>query len=442
MSEALELEETGLQEPSLPWSGLVPILAVHFLGTLGYSLAMPFLVFVVTDLGGAAWTYGLIGATYSMCQLFGAPVLGRWSDRTGRRPVLVASQVGTLIAWLLFLIALSMKVGWSTELAGATLSVPLLLLFAARALDGATGGNVSVANAYVADITRETPKLRSIAFGRMGMAGNFGFVIGPALAGVLGATGWGPRLPVAIAATFAAVTTFAIVLWLREPGGRCPEGPPPSDLAEAGLTQQAKRCDRAPPPPAPRGLLWQRDILVVLIATFVMFLGFNFFYVAFPVHAVTVFEWSAGSLGMYFALLSGLMVVAQGPVLQSVQRVLPVRAMFALGLVCLALSLGSLCLPAGPITYVGAALFALGNGLAWPTFQARVSEVAGDHQGSVQGAVSSAGSTASIGGLVIGGAIYPLLGGSLFLVGAGMFVAVAVLTPVWFPREEDGATEA
>ena len=68
----------------LPWSRFAPILAVHFLGTLGFSLAIPFLVFIVTDLGGAAWTYGLMGATYSMFQLFGAPLLGRWSDRTGR----------------------------------------------------------------------------------------------------------------------------------------------------------------------------------------------------------------------------------------------------------------------------------------------------------------------------------------------------------------------
>ena len=170
----------------LPWSTFGPILAVHLFGTLGFSLAIPFLVFIVEDLGGATWTYGLLGATYSAFQLVGAPVLGRWSDRTGRRPVLVASQVGTLAAWVLFLVALTLPVEGSVKIAGATLTLPLLLVFAARALDGATGGNVSVANAYVADLTRNTPELRQVAFGRMGMAASVGFVIGPAAAGLLG----------------------------------------------------------------------------------------------------------------------------------------------------------------------------------------------------------------------------------------------------------------
>ena len=96
----------------LPWRTFGPILAVHLFGTLGFSLAIPFLVFIVDDLGGATWTYGLLGATYSAFQLVGAPVLGRWSDRTSRRAVLVASQAGTLAAWLLFLVALSLWVSF------------------------------------------------------------------------------------------------------------------------------------------------------------------------------------------------------------------------------------------------------------------------------------------------------------------------------------------
>ena len=188
----------------LPWRTFGPILAVHLFGTLGFSLAIPFLVFIVDDLGGATWTYGLLGATYSAFQLVGAPMLGRWSDRTGRRPVLFASQAGTLLAWLVFLVALSLPLQGIFMFAGATWSLPLLLVFGARALDGATGGNISVANAYVADLTRNTPQLRQVAFGRMGMAASIGFVIGPAAAGLLGGTSWGPRLPIAIAAAMAA----------------------------------------------------------------------------------------------------------------------------------------------------------------------------------------------------------------------------------------------
>ncbi len=221
---------------ALPWATFAPILAIQFLGTLGFSLAFPFLVFIVTDLGGASWTYGLVGATYSAFQLVGAPVLGRWSDRTGRRPVLVASQVGTLAAWILFLVALSLPLVGIVEVGGATLTVPLILVFVARALDGATGGNISVANAYVADITRELPEVRQIAFGRMGMAANLGFVLGPAAAGILGATRWGPRLPIAVAAAFAAVTTLAIVFLCESLPAAAPKDRPvraPSNRASA-----------------------------------------------------------------------------------------------------------------------------------------------------------------------------------------------------------------
>lgn len=424
----------------LPWRTFGPILAVHLFGTLGFSLAIPFLVFIVDDLGGATWTYGLLGATYSAFQLVGAPVLGRWSDRTSRRLVLVASQAGTFAAWLLFLVALSLPVQGIVTIAGATLTFPLLLVFAARALDGATGGNISVANAYVADLTRNTPQLRQVAFGRMGMAASLGFVIGPAAAGLLGGTSWGPRLPIAIAAVMAMVTTIAIILWLREPGGRCPEGPEVPTALEAGLNQQAKPCDRAPAPPISLATLRRGPVAAILVATFMVFLGFSFFYAGFPVHAMQSYGWDTGQLGIYFAVLSGMMIVAQGPLLTFVSKYLSRRIVFGAGMACLMLSLLSLVLPAGQLTYVGAALFALGNGLSWPTFQARVAEVAGDAQGTIQGAATSASSLASISGLVVGGVLYPALQSGLFYVAAALFALVLVLTPVWFPRAQPASS--
>ncbi len=440
MPERVELTSDDAPASTSPLGRyrFAPILAVHFLGTLGLSLVLPFLVFIVADLGGASWTYGLLGATYSIFQLFGAPALGRWSDRVGRRPVLVASQLGTLTAWLLFFVALSLPVSSLGELRGASITVPLVLVFLARALDGATGGNVSVANSYVADLTRETPALRQRAFGRMGMAANVGFVIGPAAAGLLGGTSWGARLPVAIAAAFAALTSAAIILWIREPARRCDEGPPPSSsMIESGLHQQTK--GRAHDEGDASAALGRRDVRQLLVATFIIFLGFNFFYAAFPVHADEAFEWSTGQLGIYFAVLSGMMIVAQGPVLSFVSRRVGPRATFAGGMLMLALALASLTLPPGAVTYLGAALFALGNGLAWPTFQARVAEVGGARQGAVQGAATSASSLASILGLVAGGALYPALGSTLFIAGASMFIVVLALTPLWFSRDETRA---
>ena len=159
---------------------------MNFVGTLGFSIVIPFLVFLVTKWGGNALVYGLLGATYSAFQLLGAPILGRWSDRFGRRKILLLSQLGTLVSWLVFLIAFFVPVRTiadidSTMLGQFALTLPLVLLF-------------SVANAYLADITDEQD--RSKNFGRMALSGNLGFVLGPALAGLLGATIYGEILPV------------------------------------------------------------------------------------------------------------------------------------------------------------------------------------------------------------------------------------------------------
>ncbi|HEX9691649.1 MAG TPA: MFS transporter [Gemmatimonadales bacterium] len=198
---------------------LLPILTVNFVGTLGFGIVLPFLVYLVTRLGGNAVIYGVLGATYSLFQLVGAPILGRWSDRMGRRRILLLSQIGTLVSWGIFLIALAiparpMVTVNSAALGVFTLTVPLVVLFLARALDGLTGGNVSVANAYLADITPESE--RGAAFGKMSVASNLGFIMGPALAGVLGATALGETLPVMAAFVISVVGTVIIAVRLPE----------------------------------------------------------------------------------------------------------------------------------------------------------------------------------------------------------------------------------
>ncbi|MEO1171379.1 MAG: MFS transporter, partial [Myxococcota bacterium] len=84
---------------------LFPVLIVNFIGALGFSIVMPCLVFLVIDFGGNAVVYGIVGAAYSGFQFIGAPILGRWSDSVGRRKILILSQAGTFLAWVLFLVA-------------------------------------------------------------------------------------------------------------------------------------------------------------------------------------------------------------------------------------------------------------------------------------------------------------------------------------------------
>jgi MFS family permease len=299
-------------------AALVPLLWVTFIATLGFSLVLPFLVFLVLDFGGNAVIYGLVGATYSATQLIGAPVLGRWSDRVGRRRILLLSQAGTLLAWLLFLVALLLPITPLAEVELAwigrfTLTAPLLLLVGARALDGLTGGNVAVANAYVADVTTE--RTRSASFGKMAVAQNLGFVAGPALAGLLGATALGTMLPV-LAAVAISTVALGLIAW-RLPESRPRDfidRPMPRRVGKV-LGQEQRDCHEVQGAArlGLRAMLRMPGVGLLLVAHFLIYLGFNFFYVAFPVHAASALAWSVRDVGFFFSYLSALMVLVQGP---------------------------------------------------------------------------------------------------------------------------------
>ena len=161
MPENREAGQQNISDPAEEKNiSLFPLFVVNFIGTLGFSIVLPFLVFLVNRLGGNAFIYGLASAMYPTFQLIGAPILGRWSDIYGRKKILLLCQLGNLISWVIFLGALYLplmiilKVD-SKSLGTFTFTLPLAILFFARAFDGLTGGDISVANAYLADITPE-----------------------------------------------------------------------------------------------------------------------------------------------------------------------------------------------------------------------------------------------------------------------------------------------
>lgn len=160
---------------------LFPILLVNFVGTLGFSIVLPFLIFLVMKFGGDAIVYGLLAATYPAFQLIGSPILGRWSDVFGRKKVLLLSNVGTSVGWILFLFALFLPAektfSINFDFIGTfVVIVPLFILFLARAIDGITGGNISVANAYLSDLSSD--ENRSKNFGKLAISSNLGFILG------------------------------------------------------------------------------------------------------------------------------------------------------------------------------------------------------------------------------------------------------------------------
>ena len=137
-----------------------------FVNLVGFGIIVPLLPFYAETFGASPLAIGLLFAVFSVCQLIAAPALGDLSDRYGRRPVLVFSLAGTVVSFVMLALAHSVA-----------------LLFAARVVDGLSGGNISTARAYVADITE--PKDRARAYGLIGAAFGLGFILGPAISGLL-----------------------------------------------------------------------------------------------------------------------------------------------------------------------------------------------------------------------------------------------------------------
>ncbi|MCB0722180.1 MAG: MFS transporter [Ignavibacteriae bacterium] len=402
---------------------LLPILSVTFVSTLGYSIVIPFLVYLVEQYGGNAIIYGVLGAAYPAFQLIGAPILGNWSDIYGRKKILFLSQAGTLISWMLFLVAMLIPVTnlWKVDsgfLGAFSITLPLLLLFLARSFDGLTGGNISVANAYLADITDE--KDRNKNYGRMSIASNLGFILGPALAGVLGATALGYYLPVYAAIAISTVATFLIVFYLPD-ANPCDDGT--ESIKRTGLRKlfnfEQKECVESRDD---RKIKFStisklQGIPYVLVLYFLVFLGFSIFYTAFPVHAQQTLKWSVTQLGVYFSVISLFMILVQGPLLTRLSKSFDDSTLALFGAIILGTNFFLLTFTNLVIVYAAAIFFAVGNGIMWPSVLSLLSRLAGKkYQGAVQGFAGSAGSLAGIIGLTLGGILYVQLNSATFII--------------------------
>jgi MFS family permease len=421
-------------EPTSQKVSLYPILMVNFIGTLGFSIILPFLVFLVTKFEGNALIYGIMGATYPAFQLIGAPILGKWSDIYGRKRILFLSQFGTLISWVIFLFALLLPINTLFEFDSTTygkivITLPIAILFLARALDGLTGGNVSVANAYLADITEE--KKRNANFGKMSISSNLGFIVGPALAGVLGGTILKETLPVLAALFISLVATLLIAFRLPESRPCVLKKPPEKANVRKVFGQEHKECYKlhSTEEIGISDLFKIESIPFLMLLYFLIFLGFNFFYTAFPIHAVKGLGWTVTSTGIFFSVLSLMMVFVQGPVLVRASKRWSDGVLIFAGSIILGINFILLLSQNTVMIYLAAAFFALGNGLMWPSFLSVLSKTAGEkYQGSVQGFANSFGSAASIIGLILGGVLYGFLGERTFLISAIVLFVVFILS--------------
>ena len=177
-------------------SPLLPIFLIVLVDVLGLTIVLPLLPFYAEKMGASPFVVGMIVATYALCQLIAGPILGQLSDHFGRKPLLIISQAGTFVGFLI--------------LAGAS---QLWMVFLSRTIDGLTAGNLSLAQAYIADVTK--PEDRAKSFAVIGIAFGIGFLLGPALSGYL--AGFAFFYPILLAAALSFTSILATTFLL--PGG-------------------------------------------------------------------------------------------------------------------------------------------------------------------------------------------------------------------------------
>ncbi len=257
---------------------LFSIILVVFIDLLGFSLILPLLPYYAETFSASQTTTGILIASYALMQLIGAPILGRLSDRFGRRPVLLVSVFGTFLGFLLL--------GFANA---------LWMLFASRILDGLTGGNLSVAQAYISDVTDE--KSRSKGLGMIGAAFGLGFIIGPVTGGLL--SQWGYAVPAFAAAAISFINLILIYAWLPE-----------SLTAEKRSQMTEKR-----PAISLNALLvaFQRPFTgSILITRFFFGLAFAIFQTIFSLYALAKFNLTARDTGFVLTYVGVLSVIVQG----------------------------------------------------------------------------------------------------------------------------------
>ncbi len=419
-------------------SKIFPILLVNFIGILGYSIVVPILIFIVTDFGGNGFIYGILGAMYPFFQFIGAPILGNLSDKIGRKKVLVISQLGTFIAWLLFLLAFLLPETelWAqnTELTGSyAMTLPLILIFVARIFDGFTGGNVSVANAYLSDIS--TDEDRNANFGKMGASTSLGFVLGPAVAGLLASTMLGEVLPLLLAALISLIAIFVINTRLQE-NDPCIVDTSTLELKSFRRFFQVEHKDCYTEGQEVYGekritwrTIWKLPGIPLLYAVyFLTFLAFSLFYAGLPIYANTLLGWSATDLGLFLAYSSVVMICSQGPLLSFLTKAVSNELLIVLGSLLLALGFFLLSSASLWLIYLANTVFSIGNGIMWPSFLALLAKTGNKrNQGAIQGYGNSMGSMASMLGLVLGGLLFESISTQVFALGAFIFLVITLL---------------
>ncbi|HEX6748852.1 MAG TPA: MFS transporter [Longimicrobium sp.] len=383
---------------------LTALMFAAFVDMMGLLMVVPQLPFVATRLGAGGFAVGALVSSFSLAQLLSAPLWGRFSDRYGRRPVLLTALTASVAAYLIF--------AWASLPTGDHRSAGfyLWLLFLSRIVQGAGGGTVGVIQAYVADSTE--PRDRARALGWLSAATNLGVSIGPAL-GSLSLAFWGPRAPGVLAAALCAANIGFVWAYVRE--SHVPE-PPQAKKTVIRPAEAALHVATHPGDPAPR-LIW---IYAIAMG------AFSGFTAVLALFLAARFGITERSIGWFFAWNGAISVLVRafflGPAVDRFGEPRLARigqALLALGLGLIPLTAAirtgwSIALPFGAsveprivVLALVAALMPLGTAFTFPCVTGLLSQVIDPRErGVMMGVQQSYGGAARV--------LFPLLAGWTF----------------------------
>jgi DHA1 family tetracycline resistance protein-like MFS transporter len=371
-----------LQEP--PKGALGIIFLIVFMDLLGFGIIVPLQPFYATMYQASPLQVTILFSIYSICQFVAAPILGILSDRHGRRPVLVLSQFGSAAGYVLLAVV--------TQFEWHNLTLALWLIYLSRIIDGFSGGNISTAQAYIADVTTE--ENRSKGLGVIGAAFGIGFTLGPAFGGLLGH--YHPSLPGYAAAFFSIVA--AVLTYLKLPESRRHK---PAEV-DAWLHPRVFLPILRKPV-----LLQLLLISTVSMGAFVMMESTIAIYLA----RQETFGWSMMQVGLYLSLLGLVIAIVQGGLIGRLVKRFGEWSLTSTGPLLVAAGMAMLVAVAyNPILWIllpGGIMNAVGRSISTPTLHGLISKSSDPReQGTVFGLMHGLSSIARVIGPVVAGLAY------------------------------------
>jgi len=379
-------------------SPLVIIFITVFIDLLGFGIIIPLLPFYAESFGASAFTIGLLGTSFSLMQFVFSPIWGRWSDKVGRKPIILLGLMGSCLSYLTLALATSLP-----------------MLFVARIIGGIAGANIPTAQAYIADVT--TPENRAKGMGMVGAAFGLGFIFGPAIGGLLSRIS--PEAPMWFASTLCLGNFIAA--WFLLPESRRVS----SETKTLGRLEALKHALAKP-------------ALVLLLALyFLVTAAFSGFEATFALFSEARFGFTSTSIGFLFAFIGVVLATIQGVLVHKVVKRIGEPRLIPIAIFCIAVGIGLVPFAwSVPALLVALGVLAVGMGFNNPSLTSMVSRLSDPNdQGGILGLASSLASLGRVVGPAWGGFLYDSYGMTTpYLSASGLMLVAFAVSFFWLLR--------